>query len=90
MDNVCVACGAELPTEYGSMICKQCESSLFNSIVLCPSCGSHLEIIQKSTYNTSDGFGYSTLFHCSRCRSDWEREEEYLAKPVKFRRKYWG
>ena len=90
MDNVCVACGAELPTECGTMICNQCKSKLSNSGVLCPSCGSSLEIMDTSRYNTSDGFGYSTLFHCYNCDSDWEREEEYTAKPVKFQRKYWG
>ena len=90
MRNTCVACGnpAELPE--GTEICLDCQKQIQDSEVLCPNCGSMLEIMNNSRYNTAGGFGYSTLFHCNQCYNDWEKEEEYIAKPVVFKRKYWG
>jgi transposase-like protein len=90
MNNTCVSCGAKLPTEYPSMLCKRCEMECADNNPLCPSCGDTLELMNVSNYNTSDGFGYSSLFHCRQCHSDWEKEEEYTAKPVRFIRKFWG
>ena len=57
---------------------------------LCPSCGAVLETMDTSRYETTDGFGYSTIYHCNCCHNDWEKEEEYIARPVIFKRKYWG
>ena len=90
MDNTCVMCGTELSTECGSMICPKCQKGDFPKNPPCPSCGTVLEIMNTSRYETIDGFGYSTIYHCNQCGDDWEREEEFVAKPVIFKRKFWG
>lgn len=58
--------------------------------VLCLECGSVLEVMSSHWYNTLDGHAKNTVFHCNFCHSDWEKDEEYTAKPVKFSRKFWG
>lgn len=90
MRNICVSCGNPTELPEGTEICLDCQRTLHTSDVICPNCGSGLEIMSKSKYNTVDGFGYSTIFHCNHCQNDWEKEEEYIAKPILFKRKYWG
>ena len=90
MDNTCVMCGAKLPTECNSMVCPKCQSGEYPKNPLCPTCGEELETMNTSRYETSDGFGYSTLYHCNNCGNDWEKEEEYTVKPVKIVKKFWG
>jgi hypothetical protein len=41
-------------------------------------------------YSTCDGHARNTIFHCEVCGSDWEKDEEFIAQPVKFNRKFWG
>ena len=88
MVDTCVCCGAIIPE--GRHVCQNCENAEDNSGVLCPTCGTVLEVMNSSWYFTDDGIGCSTLFHCNACHNDWEKEAEYTAKPVKFTRKYWG
>lgn len=90
MTDICVMCGAELPTECNSMVCTKCQQGDYPKGPLCPNCGTALETMAMSKYETTDGFGYSTVYHCNQCGNDWEKEEEYVAKPVKFVRKFWG
>lgn len=90
MYDVCVCCGRELPTECGSLICKQCENEANSDSIVCPSCKSKLEVMTAHWWNTDTGICKSTIFHCDYCGDDWEKEEEYVAKPVVFKRKYWG
>ena len=90
MDNTCVMCGAKLPTECNSMVCSKCQRGDYPKNPLCPTCGEELETMDTDRYETSDGFGYSTTYHCNHCHNDWEKEEEYIAKPIKFVRKFWG
>lgn len=90
MDNTCVMCGRVLATECGSMICTKCQKGDYPKGPLCPSCGTALETMNTSRYETTDGFGYSTIYHCNHCGSDWEKDEEFVAQPVKFTRKFWG
>ena len=90
MVDICVMCGRELATECGSMVCTKCQQGDHPKPPLCLSCGTRLEVMDVSRYKTSDGFGYSTIYHCNHCGDDWEREEEYIAKPIKFPRKFWG
>jgi transcription elongation factor Elf1 len=56
----------------------------------CPECGAVLEIMSCHWYNTIDGHAKNTIFHCNACHNDWEKDEEYVAQPVKFSRKFWG
>lgn len=90
MDNICVMCGRELPTECDSMICNKCQKGNNHVRPRCYDCGERLELINISRYNTTDGFGYSTIYHCNSCHADWEQEEEYISQPIKFKRKFWG
>jgi predicted amidophosphoribosyltransferase len=84
----CVICGATVPE--GTMVCKRCENGSSNDRVLCPQCGTVLEPMSSHWYNTCDGHARNTVFHCNTCQSDWEKDEEFIAKPVKFTRKFWG
>lgn len=61
-----------------------------NDNVLCPNCGSTLEVMSSHWYNTNEGHARNTVFHCNNCSLDWEKDEEYVAKPVQFKRKFWG
>ena len=91
MNNTCVMCGnpAELPED--TWICPKCQRGAYpTGKVRCPNCGCPLEVMDTTRYNTSDGFVYSTLYHCNECHTDWEKEEEYVCKPVIFKRKFWG
>ena len=90
MGDTCVMCGSELFTESNSMICSKCQKGDYLEGPLCPTCGTTLETMNTSRYETVDGFGYSTIYHCNNCHNDWEKEAEYVAKPVIFKRKYWG
>ena len=90
MDSTCVMCGRELATESGSMVCPRCQQGDYIKNPLCPNCGTTLETMNISKYETIEGFGYSTLYHCNCCSNDWEKEEEYHALPVVFKRKCWG
>lgn len=84
----CVVCGELVPE--GRQVCLRCENAGDSAGVRCPTCGSTLELMDSSWYFTGDGFGCSTIFHCNVCHNDWEKEAEYVAKPVEFKRKYWG
>ena len=90
MDNTCVMCGSKLPTECNSMVCSRCQKEDYPKNPLCPTCGEELEIMNISRYTTVDGFIYSTIYRCGQCGNDWEKEEEYIAKPIRFTRKFWG
>ena len=90
MDNTCVMCGQELPTECNSMVCSNCQRGDTPKSPLCLNCGAALEIMNISRCTTTEGFIYSTIYHCNQCGNDWEKEEEYIAKPTIFQRKYWG
>ena len=90
MNNTCVMCGADLPTECNSMVCPKCQRGDYPKGPLCPTCGTILETMDISRYETTDGFGYSTIYHCNHCDNDWEKEEEFVTKPIIFKRKYWG
>lgn len=83
----CIMCGDIVPESR--QVCWQCENSS-NDKVLCPQCGAGLELMSSHWYNTCDGHARSTIFHCESCQSDWEKDEEFIAKPVKFTRKFWG
>ena len=87
MDNTCVACGNPMELPEDTQLCQKCQKE---AGAYCPSCNSVLEVMNISKYLTVDGFGYSTLFHCNTCHNDWEKEAEYVAKPVQFKRKFWG
>ena len=84
----CVCCGDIIPE--GRQVCSTCEKHFDNPATHCPDCEAPLIVMNTSRYFTDDGFGYSTLFHCTICHSDWEKESEYIAKPVQFKRKFWG
>ena len=88
MANTCVCCDAVIPE--GTQFCRSCENSSSNDRVLCPQCGSVLELISSHWYNTCYGHARNTVFHCNICLRDWEKDEEYVAKHVKFNRKFWG
>lgn len=88
MFNTCVCCGNIIPE--GRQVCYQCENGGGNDGVLCPECGAVLEIMSCHWYNTIDGHAKNTIFHCNACHNDWEKNEEYVAQPVKFSRKFWG
>jgi len=84
----CVMCGDIIPE--GSQICKRCENNDSCAYTMCPSCGSPLERMSYHWYNTGRGHAKNTVFHCNTCYLDWEKDEEYIAQPVKFTRKIWG
>lgn len=84
----CVICGDIVPE--GTQVCRRCENSSSNDGVLCPQCGHVLELMSSHWYNTRDGHARNTVFHCNTCGSDWEEDEEFIAQPVKFTRKFWG
>lgn len=86
MENTCVCCGAIIPE--GRRVHYRCEYGENNVGILCPECGAILEIMNCHWYSTSDGHARNTLFHCNVCHNDWERDEEYIALPVKFTRKF--
>ena len=87
MDNTCVMCGRELPTESSSMVCDKCSNSEYK---LCPNCGGDTEIMSQEVYQTFDGVCKSTIYHCSICGRDWEQEVSYVEKRSVFRPKFWG
>lgn len=84
----CVMCGEIVPE--GSQVCLNCKSRDTNEMVRCYDCGSLLEVMSCHWYNTDNGHARNTIFHCNCCGSDWEKDEEFVAKPVKFTRKFWG
>ena len=88
MEDTCVCCGRVIPE--GSHVCYRCKNGSGNDSVLCPTCGAVLEVMNSSWWNTSEGICCSTVFHCNTCHNDWEKEAEYIAKPVIFKRKFWG
>lgn len=88
MIDTCVCCGDVVPE--GRQVCVRCENGRSNNGVICPECGSLLEVMDLSWWNTCDGICKSTLFHCNVCHSDWEKEAKYIAQPVEFKRKFWG
>ena len=90
MTNTCVMCGDPTELPEGTDVCHRCQRGEYTTGVRCPNCGTILEVMDRSTYKTSEGFGYSTLYHCNHCHNDWEKEEEFIAKPIVFKRKYWG
>lgn len=69
---------------------RHSENGGSNDGVLCPECGAVLEVMICHWYNTIDGHARNTIFHCNVCHNDWEKDEEYVAQPVKFTRKFWG
>ncbi len=90
MDNTCVCCGAALPTESCSHVCKKCENLDGDHHVPCLNCGEPLSVINYHWYKTVAGHAKNTVFHCESCRLDWEKDEEFIAQPIKFKRKFWG
>ena len=88
MENICVCCGEIIPE--GRQVCYRCEHGGNNTGVLCPECGAVLEIMSCHWYNTIYGHAHNTIYHCNMCHNDWEKDEEYVAQPVKFTRKFWG
>lgn len=88
MVDTCVMCGDIVPE--GTQVCKRCENGSSNDGVSCPDCKAILEIMSSHWYNTCDGHACNTVFHCNACQSDWEKDEEFVARPVKFNRKFWG
>ena len=83
----CVCCGDLIPE--GRQVCLNCENG-DQSGVRCLTCGTTLEVMDSSWSFTDKGIMCSTIFHCNVCHNDWEKEAEYVAKPVRFVRKFWG
>ena len=84
MINTCIYCGDIIPE--GTQVCPNC----LNDGVLCPECGSVLEVMDVSQCIIDNKFMLCTLYHCNNCHLDWEREANYIGEPVKFTRKFWG
>ena len=88
MDDTCVMCGGELPTESGSMVCSSCSNT--NKHKTCPGCGSDIEVVSEEVYETLGGIRKSTLYHCYACGQDWEQETSYIEQCSVFNKKFWG
>lgn len=90
MLNTCVMCGDLTELPEGTHVCHRCEKGRASADIRCPQCGSALELMSSHWYNTCNGHARNTVFHCCACKSDWEEDEEFVAQPMKFTRKFWG
>lgn len=102
MCELCVMCGAVLPTEYGSQVCRTCELTAGIKFMQfkCPECGEEMEVWHKNviqyTQGVWDGFPRMTvelIYHCDKCGCDWDSLYDTIYGDV-FQnlptRHYWG
>ena len=102
MANLCVMCGAVLPTESGSQVCRDCELTTGIQFMKfkCPECGEELELYYKHVLEHRDtwwdSFHYSIIdliYHCNKCGCDWD--SQYTSSfgsqgQSALKRHYWG
>ena len=83
MTELCVMCGATLPTESGSQVCRTCEltAGLDFMKFRCPECGEMMEVWSKRivsyTPGRFDSYPYlavDLIYHCDKCGCDWDSE----------------
>ena len=99
----CVMCGATLPDECGSQVCRTCEATAgFHFMELnCPECGKPLEIYYKGLIDSrpaldSDEWPYlevDLIYHCEHCGCDWDSKFVYDwgdISQTKLVRHFWG
>ena len=84
----CVMCNAIVPE--GTHTCLSCQNSSSSAAISCPDCGAVLKVIHANWSYTTTGILHSSIFHCNCCHSDYEKEIEYVRKPERFHKKFWG
>ena len=102
MTELCVMCGAILPTEHESMICRTCELTAgikFMDFLRCPVCGERLQLYSKHIVEYDPGrwdkFPYMVvdlIYHCE-CGCDWDSQytQEFGDESqTGLKRHYWG
>lgn len=98
----CVMCGATLPDECGSQVCRTCELTAGIQFMKfkCPECGEELEVWAKYIIEHRDAiwdsFPYThiaLIYHCKYCGCDWD--SDYWSQwgdtsQTKLIRHFWG
>ena len=103
MTDLCVMCGAVLPTECGKQVCRTCELTAgikFMDFLRCPACEERLKLYSKQVvkYTPSEWDSYPRLevdliYHCESCGCDWDSEytQEFGDEgQTGLKRHYWG
>ena len=103
MADLCVMCGAVLPTESGDMVCRTCKLTSgikFMDFLRCPVCGERLELWSKHVTRyipaQYDAFPYlevDLIYHCEGCGCDWDSQytQEFGDESqTGLKRHYWG
>lgn len=99
---LCVMCGAVLPTENNSQVCRTCELTAGIQFMTfkCPECGEELELYYKHVVEHRDAwwdsFHYSIIdliYHCDKCGCDWD--SQYTSSfgsqgQTSLKRHFWG
>lgn len=101
---LCVMCGAVLPDESNSHVCKTCvlTTSVQFMNFTCPECGKKLKLMSKyvTHYRPATRCGnyavmsVDLIYHCDHCGSDWDSEynsDEWSDETQsKLTRHFWG
>lgn len=101
--NDCVMCGATIPDESGSMVCKTCEVTAnikFMDFLRCPVCGERLKLYSKyltryipAQYDSFPYIELDLIYHCEGCYLDWQTQytQEFGDEGYTgLTRKFWG
>lgn len=102
MVNLCVMCGAVLPTESSRQVCRDCELTAGIQFMKfkCPECGEELELYYKHVLEHRDAvwdsFQYTLIdliYHCNKCGCDWDSHYTSSwgdSSQTTLKRHYWG